>query len=102
MPPSRACTRRGRCSRARGSGSRDAVSGAERSELAGAASVRGTGIPSGSERDRRARLLSWHFVLVVSSGLCYFTALAMLTPVLPDYIEKSLGHGSIAVGIGVG
>jgi MFS family permease len=50
----------------------------------------------------RARLLSLHFVLVVSSGLCYFTALAMLTPVLPDYIEKSLGHGSIAVGIGVG
>jgi len=50
----------------------------------------------------RARLLSLHFLLVVSSGLCYFTALAMLTPVLPDYIEKSLGHGSIAVGIGVG
>ena len=36
------------------------------------------------------------------SGLCYFTALAMLTPVLPDYVEKSLGHGSIAVGIAVG
>src|SRR5437763_5098139 len=52
--------------------------------------------------ERRARLLSLHFMLVVSSGLCYFTALAMLTPVLPDYIEKSLGHGSIAVGIGVG
>ena len=50
----------------------------------------------------RARLLSPHFVLVVTSGLCYFTALAMLTPVLPDYIEKSLGHGSIAVGICVG
>ena len=26
----------------------------------------------------------------------------MLTPVLPDYVEKSLGHGSIAVGIAVG
>jgi len=34
----------------------------------------------------QSRLLSRHFVLVVSSGLCYFTALAMLTPVLPDYI----------------
>ena len=54
------------------------------------------------EREDDSRLLTWHFVLVVSSGLCYFTALAMLTPVLPDYIEKSLGHGSIAVGIGVG
>jgi len=50
----------------------------------------------------QSRLLSRHFVLVVSSGLCYFTALAMLTPVLPDYIEKSLGYGSIAVGVGVG
>jgi MFS family permease len=50
----------------------------------------------------RARIFSLHFTLVVSSGLCYFTALAMLNPVLPDYIEKSLGHGSIAVGIGVG
>ena len=42
------------------------------------------------------------FALVVASGLCYFTALAMLTPVLPDYVEKSLGHGSVAVGIAVG
>jgi MFS family permease len=50
----------------------------------------------------RARIFSLHFTLVVSSGLCYFTALAMLNPVLPDYIEKSLGHGSVAVGIGVG
>jgi MFS family permease len=50
----------------------------------------------------RAGIFSLHFTLVVSSGLCYFTALAMLNPVLPDYIEKSLGHGSIAVGIGVG
>jgi MFS family permease len=39
---------------------------------------------------------------VVASGLCYFTAMAMLAPVLPDYVEKSLGHGSIAVGIAVG
>ncbi len=49
-----------------------------------------------------ARLLTGRFVLVVASGLCYFTALAMLNPVLPDYIEKSMGLGSIAVGIGVG
>ena len=51
---------------------------------------------------RRARIFTVHFTLVVLSGLCYFTALAMLTPVLPDYVEKSLGHGSIAVGIAVG
>jgi MFS family permease len=50
----------------------------------------------------RARLLTLHFSLVVTSGLCYFTALAMLNPVLPDYIETSLSHGSIAVGVGVG
>jgi MFS family permease len=55
-----------------------------------------------SNPEPRVKLISSHFVLVVSSGLCYFTALAMLTPVLPDYIEKSLGHGSIAVGLGVG
>jgi MFS family permease len=53
-------------------------------------------------RERRARIFTLHFTLVVLSGLCYFTSLAMLTPVLPDYVEKSLGHGSIAVGIAVG
>jgi MFS family permease len=51
---------------------------------------------------KRARIFTLHFTLVVLSGLCYFTALAMLTPVLPDYVEKSLGHGSIAVGVAVG
>ncbi len=49
-----------------------------------------------------AKLLTPRFVLVVASGLCYFTALAMLTPVLPDYVEHSLGDGSIAVGVAVG
>jgi MFS family permease len=48
------------------------------------------------------RLLSARFAVVVASGLCYFTALAMLTPVLPLYVEKSLGQGSVAVGIAVG
>jgi MFS family permease len=52
--------------------------------------------------ERRARIFTLHFTLVVLSGLCYFTALAMLTPVLPDYVEKSLGGSSIAVGIAVG
>ena len=51
---------------------------------------------------RRRDSCTARFVLVVASGLCYFTALAMLTPVLPDYVEKSLGAGSVAVGIAVG
>ena len=55
-----------------------------------------------SRPDKRARIFTLHFSLVVLSGLCYFTALAMLTPVLPDYVEKSLGGSSIAVGIAVG
>ncbi len=49
-----------------------------------------------------SRLITPRFVLVVSSGLCYFFALAMLTPVLPHYVEDSLHHGSVAVGITVG
>jgi MFS family permease len=53
-------------------------------------------------KEQRARIFTVHFSLVVLSGLCYFTALAMLTPVLPDYVEKSLGGSSIAVGIAVG
>jgi len=45
-----------------------------------------------------ARLLTARFVIVVTSGLFYFLAVAMLTPVLPHYVEDSLRHGSVAVG----
>ena len=45
-----------------------------------------------------ARLLTPRFALVVACGLCYFTALAMLAPVLPHYVEDSLHNGSVAVG----
>lgn len=48
------------------------------------------------------RLITPRFLVVVLSGLCYFLALAMLTPVLPHYVEDSLGAGSVAVGIAVG
>ncbi len=48
------------------------------------------------------RLVTPRFLVVVASGLCYFLALAMLTPVLPHYVEDSLGWGSIAVGVAVG
>jgi MFS family permease len=49
-----------------------------------------------------ARLLTPRFLLVVASGLAYFLALAMMTPVLPHYVEDQLGHGKVAVGIAVG
>jgi MFS family permease len=48
------------------------------------------------------RLVTPRFLVVVASGLCYFLAVAMLTPVLPHYVEDSLGWGSIEVGIAVG
>jgi MFS family permease len=52
--------------------------------------------------EKRARIFTLHFSLVVLSGLCYFTALAMLTPVLPDYVEKSMDGSKIAVGVAIG
>ena len=48
------------------------------------------------------RLLTRRFVLVVSCGLFYFLALAMLTPVIPHYVEDELGLGKVAVGVAVG
>lgn len=42
------------------------------------------------------------FALVVASGLAYFAALAMLTPVIPHYVEDELGRGKVAVGVAVG
>ena len=41
-------------------------------------------------------------MLVVTCGLAYFLALAMLTPVIPHYVEDQLDMGSIAVGVAVG
>jgi MFS family permease len=46
----------------------------------------------------RPRLLTARFVIIVTSGLFYFLAVAMLTPVLPHYVEDSLRYGSVAVG----
>jgi MFS family permease len=48
------------------------------------------------------RLLTQRFWLVVTCGLFYFLALAMMTPVLPHYVEDSLHAGSVAVGVAVG
>src|SRR3954451_20071280 len=48
------------------------------------------------------RLLTPRFLLVVTCGLFYFLALAMLTPVLPHYVTDQLGYGDAAVGVAVG
>jgi len=45
------------------------------------------------------RLLTPRFVVVVTCGLFYFFAVSMMVPVLPDYVEHSIGAGSISVGI---
>ena len=39
----------------------------------------------------RERLLTPAFVEITSSALCYFTAIGVVIPVLPRYIENSLG-----------
>ena len=56
-------------------------------------------VPVGAEP---ARLLTPRFLTVVASGLCYFTALALVLPVLPQYVEGPLEGGSLSVGIAVG
>jgi MFS family permease len=48
------------------------------------------------------RLITPRFILVVTCGLCYFLSLAMLTPVIPHYVEDDLQLGSLAVGVAVG
>jgi MFS family permease len=47
-------------------------------------------------------LVTPRFVLIVASGLAYFFALSMLTPVLPLYIKGPLHGNGLSVGIGVG
>ena len=50
----------------------------------------------------RPPLITPRFVLIVASGLAYFFALAMLTPVLPLYVKGPLHGSGLSVGIGVG
>lgn len=52
--------------------------------------------------DPRPPLVTTRFALIVASGLAYFFALAMLTPVLPLYIKGPLHGNGVAVGVGVG
>jgi MFS family permease len=50
----------------------------------------------------REPLVTPRFVLIVASGLAYFFALSMLTPVLPLYIKGPLHGNGLSVGVGVG
>ena len=48
------------------------------------------------------RLLTPRFVLVVAVGLAYFLSIGMLLPVVPQFVERELGGGDLAVGVAVG
>jgi MFS family permease len=48
------------------------------------------------------RLITFRFAIVVGSGLAYFLALGAVLPAVPQYVEDSLGGGSVDVGIAVG
>ncbi|MEZ5143772.1 MAG: hypothetical protein R2726_14830 [Acidimicrobiales bacterium] len=52
--------------------------------------------------DRKERLLTGRFVLVVVVGLLYFLSLGTLLPTVPVFVERGLGGGSVAVGVVVG
>lgn len=48
------------------------------------------------------RLVTRRFALVVAAGLAYFLALGTVLPVVPQYVDKRLGGGSLEIGIAVG
>ena len=48
------------------------------------------------------RLISAPFVLVTASAFAYFSAIGVLVPVLPLYVEGPLGGSDVAVGLTVG
>ena len=48
------------------------------------------------------RLVTPVFLLVMLSTLAYFTAIGVITPTLPRYVEGPLGSGSLAVGLTTG
>ena len=50
----------------------------------------------------REALITPTFVLIVAAALGYFTAMGMLLPVLPRYVEDELGGSGFAVGAAVG
>ena len=52
--------------------------------------------------DRKERLVTPRFALVVVVGLLYFLSLGMLLPTVPQFVERGLGAGDLGVGIVVG
>ena len=50
----------------------------------------------------RARLVTPVFLLVMLSTFAYFTAVGMITPTLPLYVEGPLGGSNFGVGVTVG
>ncbi|MFN8041136.1 MAG: MFS transporter [Acidimicrobiales bacterium] len=52
--------------------------------------------------DRKGRLVTPRFALVVVVGLLYFLSLGMLLPTVPQFVERGLGAGDLGVGIVVG
>ena len=48
------------------------------------------------------RLVTGRLVLVVTAGLAYFLALGTVLPVVPQYVDKRLGGGSLEIGVAVG
>ena len=55
-----------------------------------------------SDGDGDDRLVTPTFVLVTLAALGYFTALGMLLPVLPRYVEDDLGGSGLDIGLAVG
>jgi MFS family permease len=53
-------------------------------------------------RPERPPVLTGRFVVVMLSGICYFSALGTILPIVPRYVDKQLGGDDIAVGLGVG
>src|SRR6476646_8421355 len=50
----------------------------------------------------RERLLTPAFVEITGAALLYFIAIGVVAPVLPRFVEDSLGGGGFAVGVSVG
>lgn len=55
-----------------------------------------------SRKQKRPRLLSRKFALVMGATFAYFVAIGATLPILPRYIESQLDGGGLEVGIGVG
>ncbi len=53
-------------------------------------------------RSEQERLVTGRFVLVVAAGLAYFLALGAVLPVVPQYVDRELGGGSLEIGVAVG